>query len=393
LSSRAASVTLHEGFFELPFFEPHHRQLAERAQAWALQFGEEPEEPDVDKACRSWVNWLGEAGFLKYVVPAAYGGAHALIDVRSLCILRETLAFVSGLADFALAMQGLGTVPISEFGNEQQRKRYLPRVATGERIAAFAISEEDAGSDVAAMRTAARRDKDDWVIEGQKTWISNAGLAHHYIVFCRLPDEGERAYGAFIVDAGTPGLDAGTRIEVSAPHPLGKLTFQQCRVPDAARIGMPGDGLRIALATLDKFRPTVGAAALGFARRALHEGLSWSKTRHAFGKPLIDHQMTAARLADMAVDVDASALLVYRAAWLHDQGKRATREAAMAKLFSTEAAQRVADSAVQLLGGRGVMRGATVERLYREVRALRIYEGTSEIQKIVIANQLVKQGT
>jgi alkylation response protein AidB-like acyl-CoA dehydrogenase len=374
-----------------PFLDDAHRELGARAAEWAAAFAGEAEPEDVEAVCRAWVKRLGEAGFVRYVVPRAYGGEYDEIDVRSLCVLRETLAFVSGLADFAFALQGLGSGPIVAYGTEAQKHRYLPAVAAGRRIAAFAMSETDAGSDIAAMRTTAVRDGDDWIINGSKTWISNAGIADHYVVFCRLPDGGERPFGAFVVEASSPGLNRSETITVTAPHPLGTLRFEQCRVPADALLGEPGDGLRIALSTLDRFRPTVGAAALGFARRALHEALPWAKRRRVSGKPLVEHQMTLARLADMAVDVDASALLIYRAAWVHDQGRRATPEAAMAKLYATEAAQRVVDSAVQLLGGRGLVADSPLERLYREVRALRIYEGTSEIQKLVIASHLVKQ--
>jgi acyl-CoA dehydrogenase len=288
-------------------------------------------------------------------------------------------------------MQGLGSGPISLFGSEELKRRYLPPVAAGERVAAFALSEPEAGSDVAAMRTTARREGDDFVIEGRKTWISNAGIADHYVVFCRFPEGGEKSFAAFVVEADNPGLRVAERIEVIAPHPLGTLEFDDCRVPATALVGEPGAGLKVALGTLDVFRSTVGAAALGFARRALDEAVRWTQERQAFGKPLSDFQLTQARLAEMALAVDASALLVYRAAWTKDSGaERVTREAAMAKLYATEAAQRVIDDAVQLFGGRGVVAGEVVEKLYREIRALRIYEGTSEIQKLVIAAQLLK---
>jgi acyl-CoA dehydrogenase len=337
------------------------------------------------------VRSLGDAGWLRCTVPKPYGGIFDRLDVRSLCLLRETLAYTSGLADFCFAMQGLGSGAVTLFGNEEQKRRVLPSVAAGERIAAFALSEEHAGSDIAAMRTVAVRDGDGWRIDGDKTWTSNAGIADYYTVFARLPELGDRQYGAFLIDADTPGLEMGPRIDVSSPHPLGGVRLRSCVVPATTMVGAPGEGMKVALATLDVFRPTVGAAALGLARRALDEALTWSTTRHAFGRALSEHQLTAARLADMAVDIDASALLVYRAAWAHDRGAtRTTREAAMAKLHATESAQRVIDGAVQLFGGRGVVRGEVVERLYREVRALRIYEGTSEIQRIVIAGQLLQ---
>jgi acyl-CoA dehydrogenase len=379
----------------LPFFEERHRVLAREISTWAAaNIVELDEGGDVDAACRTLVGQMGEGGWLRHVVPSAYGGAAESLDVRSICLLREHLAYRSGLADFAFALQGLGTGSITLFGSESQKLRWLPPVARGESIAAFAISEPEAGSDIGAMRTTARRDGGDWVIDGGKTWISNAGIADHYVVFAREPEAGDRAWGAFIVPADTPGLRITGRIEASAPHVLGTLAFDACRLPAESEIGETGKGLRVALATLDTFRPTVGAAAVGFARRAFDEAAQWTRTRRAFGRPLADHQMTAARIADMAVDIETSALLVYRAAWLHDTVRgRITTEAAMAKLHSTEAAQRVVDGAVQLLGGRGVVRGETVERLYREVRALRIYEGTSEIQKIVIAGQVLGEPT
>jgi alkylation response protein AidB-like acyl-CoA dehydrogenase len=330
------------------------------------------------------------------VVPAAHGGVSDPLDARSLCLIREALATASGLADFSFAMQGLGTGPITLFGSSALKRRYLPDVARGKRIAAFAISESGAGSDVGAMQTVARRDGDGFVITGEKTWISNAGIADHYVVFAKLDEgkvtrDGERRFVALVVDADDPGCRVAERIDVSAPHPLGTVRFDECRVAADRVIGEPGAGLRIALATLDLFRPTVGAAALGLARRAMEEACAWVTEREVFGRPLAEHQMTQARLAEMAVRIDASALLVYRAAWTRDAtGRRTTREAAMAKLHATESAQRVIDDAIQLLGARGVRKGAVVERLYREIRALRIYEGTSEIQKIVIAGTVTK---
>jgi acyl-CoA dehydrogenase len=380
-------------FLNWPFFDDTHRRLAEALEVWAEQeLPAHAEDADVDAATRALVRRLGEGGWLRHAVPAAYGGVSERLDVRTLCMIRETLARRDGLADFAFAMQGLGTGPISLFGSEDLRRRYLPPVAAGEALAAFAISEPEAGSDVAAMRTTARRDGDGYVIDGRKTWISNGGIADHYVVFCRFPEGGERGYLALVVDADTPGLRITERIRVIAPHPLATLEFDGCRVPCAARVGEEGAGLRVALGTLDVFRSTVGAAALGFARRALDEAVRWARERQAFGKPLAEFQLTQARLADMALAVDASALLVYRAAWAKDSGaERVTREAAMAKLHATEAAQRVIDDAVQLLGARGVVSGEPVERLYREVRALRVYEGTSEIQKLVIAGQLLEE--
>ena len=381
-------------FLTWPFFTDAHRELADELEAF-VRTEIEPlphDEADVDAACRDLVRRLGTAGVLRLCVPAPYGGAYERLDVRSLCLARETLGRAWGLADFAFAMQGLGSGPISLFGSGALKGRYLPPVARGERIAAFALSEPDAGSDVAAMQTAARRADGGFVIDGTKTWISNAGIADHYVVFTRFPEAGERGYAAFVVDADNPGLRISERIDVIAPHPLGTLVFDGCRVGAEALVGEVGAGMRVALGTLDVFRTTVGAAALGFARRALDEAVRWTSQRQAFGKPLRDFQLIQATLGEMALEVDASALLVYRAAWTRDSGAdRVTREAAMAKLYATEAAQRVIDAAVQLFGGRGVVSGAPVETLYREIRALRIYEGTSEIQKLVIAGQLLKE--
>jgi alkylation response protein AidB-like acyl-CoA dehydrogenase len=314
------------------------------------------------------------------------------MDVRSLCLIRETLGYASGLGEFAFAMQGLGAGPISLFGSEALKRKYLPGVAAGTAIAAFAISEADAGSDVAAMQTTARRDGASIVIDGEKTWISNAGIASHYVVFCRWPEGGDRSFIALVVDADTPGLVVAHTIDVMAPHPLGTVTLSGCRVSSDQVIGEPGKGMRVALGTLDLFRTTVGAAALGFARRALDEAVAHVRERRAFGQALADFQLTQAGIADMATAIDAAALLAYRSAWTKDVRKaRVTREAAMAKMYATEAAQQVIDDAVQICGGLGVMRGHPVERLYREVRALRIYEGATEVQKIIIARELLKQ--
>jgi acyl-CoA dehydrogenase len=383
-------------FLAWPFFDDEHRELARQLEAWVAReiAPFEHDEDDVDGLARRFVSLLGEAGWLRYCVPAGSGGRHERLDVRSLCLARETLARTSGLADFAFAMQGLGSGPISLFGTTEQRATYLPRVCAGRAVAAFALSEPHAGSDVAAIRTTARRDGPDYVLDGTKTWISNAGLADFYVVFARTGDQssGSKGLGAFVVDAGSPGLTVSEKIRVIAPHPLGTLRFDGCRVPGARLLGEPGQGFKIAMATLDVFRSTVGAAALGFARRALDEALARSQARVAFGRPLATFQLVQQKLADMAVDVDASALLVYRAAWTKDRAaERVTREAAMAKLYATEAAQRVVDAAVQLFGGLGVVSGVPVERLYREVRALRIYEGTTEIQKLVIASQVLGQ--
>jgi alkylation response protein AidB-like acyl-CoA dehydrogenase len=377
-------------YLSWPFFDEAHRELAAAAAAWRERELDARHDADPAKASRAYVSQLGAAGWLKYTVPRAYGGVLESVDVRSICLLRETFGYASGLAEFALAMQGLGSGPISLFGSEALKKKYLPAVAAGTSIAAFAISETGAGSDLSAMQTTARRDGGSFVINGEKTWISNAGIAGYYVVFCRWPEGGDRSFIALIVDAGAPGLDVSGLIDVMAPHPLGTLTFTNCRVPADAVIGEPGKGMRVALGTLDVFRTTVGAAALGFARRALDEAVRHVKQRVAFGKALADFQLTQARIADMATAIDAAALLVYRAAWTRDGGAdRVTREAAMAKLVATETAQQVIDSAIQLLGARGVVAGEPVERLYREIRALRIYEGTSEIQKIVIAGQVL----
>jgi alkylation response protein AidB-like acyl-CoA dehydrogenase len=382
-------------FLSWPFFDEEHQRLARELETWArreIAPLPHPGHGELDAACREILRRLAAGGWLRLAVPAPWGGERTRLDVRSLCLARETLARVSGLADFVLAMQGLGSGPISLYGSDEQRRRWLPRVASGEAVAAFAISEAEAGSDIVAMRTEAKRQGDGWVLDGEKAWISNAGLADFYVVFCRLPETGERAFGAFIVEGDNPGLTVSERIDISAPHPLGTLRLTGCAVGDAARIGAAGDGLRVALGTLDVFRSTVGAAALGFARRALDESLDWVGRRRAFGKRLAEFQLTQARLADMAMAIDTSALLVYRAAWTRDQGaERVTREAAMAKLHATESAQRVVDDAVQLLGGRGVVAGSALETLYREVRALRIYEGTSEIQKLVIAGQVLRE--
>ena len=373
----------------LPFFSDEHRAFAATLHSWASDQKWSDNESDVDGTCRKLVRLFGEAGWLGYAVPASYGGVSDRLDVRSLCLARETLAYFSGLADFAFAMQGLGSGPISLFGSAELRDRYLPGVAKGELIAAFAISEAEAGSDVSAMKTAARRDGDSYVIDGEKTWISNGGIADFHVVFARLGDA-PREFIALVVEPTDPGFSVSGRIETIAPHPLGTLRFDGCRVPADRVIGEPGRGLRVALGTLDVFRTTVGAAALGFARRALDESVRHASMREMFGGRLGDLQLTQAAIAEMATEVDASALLVYRSAWTRDNGaERVTREAAMAKMYATEAAQRVIDRAVQLFGGRGVVSGNVVERLYREIRSLRIYEGATEVQKLVIAGQIL----
>jgi len=381
-------------FLDWPFFEERHRRFAAQLRAWAGEtIAPLIDHADVDGSCRRLVECLGEGGWLRAVVPEAYGGLSPAFDVRTLCLARETLAYVNGLADFAFAMQGLGTGPITLFGSEELKRRYLPSVGDGVTVAAFALSEPEAGSDVAAMTTAATPDGPDHVrIDGVKTWISNGGIADHYVVFVRTGEApGAKGLSAFVVDADTPGLAIEERIEAIAPHPLATLRFDGCRVPVSQRIGASGEGFKVAMATLDVFRSTVGAAALGFARRALDEALDRASSRQLFGAPLGDLQLTQAALAEMATAVDASALLVYRAAWTKDRGApRVTREAAMAKMHATEEAQHVIDKAVQIFGGLGVTKGVKVEELYREIRALRIYEGATEVQKIVIARELMK---
>jgi len=378
-----------KSFLHWPFFEPRHRELADRLETWAAQNLSHIDHDDTDRACRNLVAALGREGWLKFTAPGE--GDVKKIDVRTLALIRETLARHSGLADFAFAMQGLGAGPISFFGDDEQRKTWLPKTRSGKAIAAFSLSEPASGSDVANIATTARRDGNGFVIDGEKTWISNGGIADFYIVFARTGEApGARGLSAFVVEAGSPGLKVAERLNTIAPHPLARLRFEGCRVPASAQIGRGGDGFKIAMATLDVFRTSVGAAALGFARRALDETLKRAADRHLFGAPLADLQMVQGHLADMALEIDAAALLVYRAAWTKDMGAaRVTREAAMAKLFATEAAQRVIDNAVQIHGGDGVRSGHPVETLYREIRALRIYEGASDVQKIVIARSVL----
>lgn len=380
-------------FFDLPFFEDGHRGLALELQSWAADKTasiDTADEKDEDTLCRNYVRSLGEDGWLRFAVPDESGAIPERLDVRSLCIARETLGSFSGLLDFAFAMQGLGAGPISLFGSKALRQRYLPRVARGEAIAAFAISESLAGSDISAMKTTARRDGDSYVIDGEKTWISNGGIADFYVVFCRVADT-QKDFVALVVEPSDKGFRVSERIETIAPHPLATIQFDNCRVGADRIVGDPDRGLRVALGTLDVFRTTVGAAALGFARRAMTEAVRHVTDRKMFGGKLADLQLTQAAIAEMATEIDASALLVYRSAWMRDNGaERVTREAAMAKMYATEAAQRVIDRAVQLLGGRGVVSGNPVERLYREIRSLRIYEGATEVQKLVIAGQVLK---
>jgi acyl-CoA dehydrogenase len=380
---------------DLPFFDDLHRELGARARAFSEAHlgGAHGAHSSVDDACRALVRSLGAAGFLRYAVPGAHGGALPQVDSRALCLLRSTFAYYEGLADFAFAMQGLGSGAMVLAGAESLCARYMPRVASGEAIAAFALSEPEAGSDVAAMGTTAKRAGDRWVLDGEKTWISNGGIADFYTIFART-DEGRGARGisAFVLPAETPGLVVAERIEVTAPHPLARLTLRECAVPADHLLGEQGRGFELAMRTLDIFRASVAAAALGFGRRALDESVKRSRARKMFGATLGDLQLTQARLADMATELDSASLLTIRAAWTRDvKGARTTREAAMAKLAATEAAQRAADGAVQLFGGAGVVRESWPERLYREVRALRIYEGASEVQKVVIARDLLRE--
>ena len=377
-----------------PFFDDRHRRFASELAGWAdRKVAPLINHADVDRCCRELVRALGEAGWLKAVVPAAYGGSSEKLDVRTLCLAREILAWNDSLADFAFAMQGLGSGSISLFGTDQLKGKYLPPVRDGRHIAAFALSEPEAGSDVGALTTTATKDGPGHVrIDGVKTWISNGGIADHYVVFARSGEApGAKGLSAFVVDADAPGLSIAGRIEVIAPHPLATLRFTGCRVPVANRLGAPGEGFKVAMATLDVFRSTVAAAALGLARRALDEGIDRAAKRKLFGAPLADLQLTQAALADSAIDIDAAALLVYRAAWSKDRGAaRITRESSEAKAFATEMAQRVIDRAVQIFGGQGVRVGVKVEALYREIRALRIYEGATEVQKVIIARELMK---
>jgi acyl-CoA dehydrogenase len=378
-------------YLDWPFFEARHRQLAGELEAWAAEHVLHDHSTDIDTECRTLVRSLGQGGWLRHAVGGTSHGAAAEIDTRAICLIRETLARHSGLADFAFAMQGLGSGAISLQGTTQQQERYLSRVSRGEAIAAFALSEPQAGSDVAAMQCAAHVEGGYAILNGEKTWISNGGIADFYVVFCRTGEApGARGISAFIVDAGTPGFEIAERIEVIAPHPLARLRFTDCRVPLTQRIGDAGEGFKVAMRTLDVFRTSVAAAALGFARRALDEALQRATTRSMFNQVLADFQLTQAKLAQMATTVDSSALLVYRAAWQRDQGRNVTREAAMAKLTATEGAQQVIDAAVQMFGGMGVVSGQTVERLYREIRSLRIYEGATEVQQLIIARELLK---
>jgi acyl-CoA dehydrogenase len=382
-----------KSYLDWPFFTRAHADLENALDAWAAQHVAAKHDhdhghgQDVDQACRTLVAQLGQAGWLEHAI-GRDGGA---IDTRAICLIRETLARHNGLADFAFAMQGLGSGAISLFGSTANKERYLPRVARGEAIAAFALSEPQAGSDVAAMQCAAVQEGDSYVLDGEKTWISNGGIADFYVVFARTGEApGARGISAFIVDADTPGLEIAERINVIAPHPLARLAFRNCRVSAQQRLGAGGQGFKVAMATLDVFRTSVAAAALGFARRAFDEAIAHASTRKMFGQTLADFQLTQAKLAEMATGIDAAALLTYRAAWQRDQGRKVTKEAAMAKMTATETAQRVIDAAVQMFGGLGVVSEHPVEKLYREIRALRIYEGATEVQQLIIARELLR---
>ena len=384
-------MTVHN-HWDWPFLEPRHKALASELERWAGSHLKDLPGDDLDAACRQLVRKLGQAGWLKYAIGGvAYGAMADTIDTRAICLIRETLARQSGLADFAFAMQGLGSGAITLFGSAGQKEKYLPAVAEGSAIAAFALSELDAGSDVASLQCTAVRDGDAYVLKGSKTWISNGGIADFYVVFARTGEAaGSRGISAFVVDRTTPGFRIAERIEIIAPHPLARLEFNDCRISREQLLGTSGQGFKVAMATLDVFRTSVAAAALGFARRAMEEGLRRATSRKMFGQTLGDFQLTQSKLAAMATDIDAAALLTYRAAWLRDQGQSVTIEAAMAKMTATENAQRVIDAAVQIFGGLGVTRGATVERLYREIRPLRIYEGATEVQQLIIARGIIK---
>lgn len=375
-----------------PFFGEHHRRLAEQAAQFArVQVLKADSIEGEEAEARQWIAGLGSDGLLRWTVPESFDTGASSLDVRALCVVREHLSYESSMADLMFAMQGLGSFPVTLAGTADLKRKLLPQVRKGEAIAAFAITEPEAGSDVSAIQTTARRDGSDYIIDGVKTFISNAGIADFYTVFVKTDrEQGSKGISAFVVEKNNPGFSFEERIELIAPHPIGRIRFDDCRVPASSLLGEEGQGFRIAMTTLDTFRPTVGAAAAGLARRALDEAISHSKRRIQFGKPISEYQATQIKLADMATELHAARLLVYRAAWKKDAGvDRVTTEAAMAKLYATEAASRIIDAAVQIHGGTGVVRGSVVERLYREVRALRIYEGTSEIQKLIIAGQLL----
>ncbi len=390
--------------WDTPFLDDRHRTMAAALGDWcsthlaALPAFDDHDRDALDARCRTLVRALGDGGWLRHAVAGtAHGGAAEVIDTRAIALARDTLAWHDGLADFAFAMQGLGTGAISLEGTPAQRERWLPAVAAGRALAAFALSEPEAGSDVAAMRCAATTEADGSVtLAGEKTWISNGGIADVYVVFAReggdptRPARGTRDISAFVVPADTPGLGVAERLDVMAPHPLARLVFDGCRLGPDARLGAPGDGFKLAMRTLDIFRTSVAAAAIGFGRRALDEALAQVQVRPMAGGRLADLPLVQARLAEMAETLDAAALLTYRAAWLRDQGRPITQAAAMAKRAATEGAQQVIDQAVQLFGGRGVRRGEVVEHLYREIRALRIYEGASDVQRVVVARELLR---
>lgn len=371
-------------YLQWPFFEERHRAFAEQLDGWADAELAALDHRDTDALCRQLVARLGEAGYLQNT-----SSDSGQLDVRTLCLAREKLAQRDGLADFAFAMQGLGTGALSLFGSDEQKQAWLPLTRSGRAIAAFALTEPQSGSDVANSTMTATRDGEHYVLNGQKTWISNGGIADVYTLFARTGEApGARGLSAFAIPAELPGFRVVERLQTIAPHPLATLEFRDCRVPASALIGAPGEGFKIAMSVLDVFRSTVAAAALGFARRALDEALERVQTRQVQGEPLASLQLVQGHIAEMALDIDAAALLVYRAAWAKDSGApRVTREAAMAKLFATDQAQQVIDKAVQLHGGDGVRSGQVVESLYREIRALRIYEGASDVQKVVIARQ------
>jgi len=385
------AVEVKRAWLDWPFFAESHRAFAGALDRFVASGAiAAVDHDDVDASCRKLARALGEAGLLRAAVPPPDGDALA-IDSRSVCLARETLALHDGLADFAFAMQGLGSGAIAIAGSDEQRKLVLPKVRRGEWLAAFALSEKEAGSDVAAMACSAREDGNGYRLDGHKTWISNGGIADVYTVFARTGEAGARGLSAFLVFPDDPGFSVVERIDVMAPHPLATLRFEGCFVPADRRLGDPGDGFKIAMRTLDIFRASVAAAALGFARRAFDEALAHARSRRMFGATLADLQLTQAALGDMATDIDAGALLTYRAAWRRDVQKLPTTvEAAMAKMTATETAQRVIDRALQMFGGRGVKRGEIVERLYREIRALRIYEGATEVQKLIVARELIK---
>jgi acyl-CoA dehydrogenase len=379
-------------WIDWPFFEARHRELASNLSHWASENLSRAPHQDAYSACRQLVRKLGQAGWLKYAVGGkAFGGVEDSIDTRAICIIRETLSFHSGLADFVFAMQGLGSGAISLFGTAEQKNKYLPRVADGGAIAAFALSEPDTGSDAASLTCEARAEGGNFVLNGEKTWISNGGIADFYVVFARSGEAAAaRGISAFLVEPHTPGFAIEEKIEAIAPHPLARISFTNCAIPASQRLGEPGQGFKVAMATLDVFRTSVAGAAMGLARRALAEALKRATSRKMFGQLLSDFQLTQGKLAEMAAGIDAAALLTYRAAWLRDQGERVTVEAAMAKMTATETAQKVIDAAVQIFGGQGVKSGEIVEQLYREIRPLRIYEGATEVQQLVIARGILK---